>query len=87
MQVQREQSSCQPSKFPRQNTFICVDSTLLIKIKLEKACTREVFCEKHNLDVDVHNVFVESSRFHQSNLENTQILDVILEDQVSSRQT
>lgn len=61
-----------------------VDSASLIRMKIEKACTLEAFREKHALDVNVHNVFVESSNFGQSFIEGTQILDTILEDQVSA---
>ena len=62
---------------------ICVDATPFVKEKIEKACTLEDFREKYNLDIDVHNVLVESSRFSESDLESAQVLDVIIEDQVS----
>lgn len=83
MQVQREQIfewSHLSTKLP----LICIDSTPFVVKTVDQACTLEGFRNSHGLDVGVHNVFVESSRFPMTHLENAKILDVILKDQVSS---
>jgi hypothetical protein len=79
MQVQMEEWPLQDIKLP----LICADATSFVKEKIEKACTLEVFRDKYNLDVDVRNVLVESSRFSESDLESAEIFDVIIDDQVS----
>ena len=73
MQLESENSS-QNAKPP----LLSIDSTPFVVEKITTACTLDKFCEEHNLDGDVHNVFVESS----GSLENSEILDIILEDKV-----
>ena len=79
LQVQREEWPLLDIKLP----VICADGTPFIQERIEKACTLEAFREKYDLDTDVHNVLVESSRFSESDLESAQIFDVIIEDLVS----
>ena len=79
IQVQREDWPLQNIKLP----LVCADAAPFVKEKMEKACTIEAFRDKYDLDTDVHNVLVQSSRFSESDLESALILDVVIEDQVS----
>ena len=81
MQVQKEEWPLQNVKSP----LVCADATPFVKEKIEVAGTLEAFREKYDLDNDVHNVLVESSRFSESDLESAQILDVIIEELQVSR--
>lgn len=79
----QEEKPCVDTKL--RYPLLCADATPFVKEKIEKACTLEDFREKYDLDADVHNVLVESSRFSEHDLESAQIFDVIIQDQVSVR--
>ena len=68
-----------PSPVHPKSPLVCIDKEPFAIIKQVESCTLENFRKSHGLEATVHSVFLKLKKIG----EDTQVLDVILEDKVS----